>query len=88
MAAGKAIVSTSVGAEGFATTNNEELLIADGPAEFALATLHLLNSPEERARLGEQAQLLANAYDWQKVMPSFDPVYGQLLEDSRPASTG
>jgi glycosyltransferase involved in cell wall biosynthesis len=87
MAAGKAIVSTGVGAEGFAATNDKELLIANDAAEFASATLHLLNSPEERVRLGEQARLLAQAYDWQKVMPSFDAVYGQLLGDSRPASS-
>jgi glycosyltransferase involved in cell wall biosynthesis len=87
MAAGKAIVSTGVGAEGFAATNDKELLIADEPAEFASAALSLLNSPEERTRLGEQARLLAQAYDWQKVMPSFDAVYSQLLGNSRPASS-
>jgi glycosyltransferase involved in cell wall biosynthesis len=83
MAAGKAIVSTSVGAEGFNVSSDKELLIADKAAEFAAATLYLLNNPGERARLGEQARALAQNYDWRQVVPLFDTVYAKLHEDSR-----
>ena len=79
MAAGKAIVSTSVGAEGFPVQPNRHLFLAENAHEMAAAILRLLDQPEERRRLGEAARCLACQYDWRRVIPAFDTVYSQLL---------
>ncbi len=80
MAAGKAIVSTPMGAEGFPVQDQQELLLAVTPDEMATAVNHLLDSPEERKRLGKNAQTLADQYDWQHVVPKFEPIYQQLCD--------
>ncbi len=81
MAAGKALVSTPVGAEGFPVTHDQELLLVDEAGEMATAVLHLLNHPEERQRLGRAAQHFARQYDWRKVVPQFLEVYEKLSDE-------
>ncbi len=75
MAAGKAIVSTTVGAEGFPVQSGREVVLADSPGEFAQAVLALLADEEERARLGAAACQFARQYDWRVVVPLFNQVY-------------
>ena len=79
MAAGKALVSTAVGAEGFPVADNRELLLVEDGVGFGTAVLHLLNHPEERQRLGQAAQQFAQQYDWRVVVPRFLEIYGELL---------
>ena len=81
MAAGKAIVSTRIGAEGFPVTAGQELLLADGAAEMGTAVLHLLENPEERQRLGQHAQQFAQQYDWRVVIPRFDDIYAGVMRE-------
>lgn len=75
MAAGKAIVSTPIGAEGFAVQAGQELLLAETAGEMRTAVLHLLDHPEERQRLGQNARQFAQQYDWRQVIPRFDELY-------------
>jgi glycosyltransferase involved in cell wall biosynthesis len=82
MAAGKALVSTAVGAEGFPVQHNRELLLVDDTLEMATAVLQLLNAPTQRQRLGQAAQQFAQQYDWRVVVPRFLEIYGQLLGSS------
>ena len=86
MAAGKAVVSTAVGAEGFPVQHNRELVMVDEAAGMATAVLQLLNNPEERQRLGQAAQQFAQQYDWRVVVPRFLTIYAQLLND-RPSNS-
>jgi glycosyltransferase involved in cell wall biosynthesis len=79
MAAGKAMVSTAVGAEGFPVQHNRELLLVENGVEMATAVLQLLNNPQERQRLGQAAQQFAQQYDWRVVVPRFLQGYGRLL---------
>lgn len=79
MAAGCAVVSTTVGAEGFPVESGRELVLADTPGEFAAAVLALLADPARRTALGEQARAFAAQYDWRQVAPLFDRVYDDLL---------
>ena len=53
LAMGKAIVSTTVGAEGLDLRDGEEILIADEPTAFADAVIRLLTDSELRRRVGE-----------------------------------
>lgn len=60
-ASGKAIVTTSHGLPGTAMGHEEQLLVGDTPAEFAAATLRLLESDALRGRLGQRALATAKS---------------------------
>lgn len=76
MAMNKAIVSTAVGCEGFDLAPDQELLIADEPADFAAAVVALLRDPERRERMGRAARRFAGSrYDWRMIVPRLEGVY-------------
>ena len=76
MAMGKAIVSTTLGCEGFDLISGQHLVLADTPSEFASAVVALLQDPEQRARLGQAAnQRAASQYDWSTIVPRLEKVY-------------
>src|SRR4029077_10492473 len=58
MAMGKAVVSTSVGAEGLPVLAGENIRLADTTAEFAHSVVALLRDPNQRKRLGTAARNL------------------------------
>ncbi|MGH9326777.1 MAG: glycosyltransferase [Terriglobia bacterium] len=73
MAMGKAIVSTSVGAEGLPITHGENILLADEPQQFANSVVRLLRTPREIGRLGEAARkLVEQDYGWAAVAAQFE----------------
>ncbi len=57
-AAARAVVSTSIGAEGLGARDDEHLLIADDPAAFAAAVERVLNDVGLRRRLGQAGSAL------------------------------
>lgn len=79
MAMGAPTVSTRIGAEGLDLVDEEELLLADSPAEFASAVLRLLEDRALRkriARAGRRAVL--NRFDWERLAPTLLDVYNRL----------
>jgi len=72
----RAIVSTSLGCEGFPVENGRELVIADSPRQFADAVVALLRDPARRAELGAAARTFVQAYDWKNIIPRLEVVYG------------
>ncbi len=60
MALGRAIISTTVGAEGINYTNGADIIIANDADTFAAAVLKALNNETLRQSLGQQAQILVN----------------------------
>jgi sugar transferase (PEP-CTERM/EpsH1 system associated) len=77
MAMAKAIVSTSVGCEGFGLVPGQELVVADTPTEFAREVLALLNDAPRRQGLGRAARDFAAAkFDWPLIVPRLERVYG------------
>lgn len=87
MAMGKAIVSTSLGAEGIEAVPGRDILIADDPETFAAAVVRLLDDPSLRARMGAAARRLAEErYSWvaaAATLESFfrDVVFRQALRE-------
>ncbi len=76
MAMGKAIVSTTLGCEGFELVPGQELAIADAPAEFAATVLALLRDPERREAMGRAGRrLAASRYDWRMIVPKLEKVH-------------
>jgi glycosyltransferase involved in cell wall biosynthesis len=79
MAAGCAIVSTHVGAQGLGVTPDEEMMLADSPEGFAQATVTLLRDPVLRKRMGQAAQrLVCEQYDWSAILPRLLKVYREM----------
>ena len=73
MAMGKAVVSTTVGAEGLPVTHGQDVLIADEPARFAQAVVHMIRDVDDRRRLERAArQLVVDKYDWSAVAADFE----------------
>jgi polysaccharide biosynthesis protein PslH len=79
MSAGKAVVSTSIGAEGYPIQPDRDIVIADEPEEMARAIIKLLNKPDKRRELGIAAWQLAQAYDWRTMIPPIRQLYEDLL---------
>jgi polysaccharide biosynthesis protein PslH len=68
LAMGKAVVSTSVGAEGLPVTGGEHVMVADSPETFAREIVHLLRDIDHRRRLETAARaLVVERYDWSAV---------------------
>jgi polysaccharide biosynthesis protein PslH len=73
LAMGKAVVSTTVGAEGLAVTPGRDVAIADQPDEFARAVIALLRDPDQRRALGRAGrQLVQSRYSWEHVSLDFE----------------
>jgi polysaccharide biosynthesis protein PslH len=62
MAMAKAVVSTTIGAEGLPVAPSEHFLLADDAHRFAGAVLQLLRSPADRVRLGRDAHRFVSAH--------------------------
>jgi glycosyltransferase involved in cell wall biosynthesis len=80
MAAGKAVVSTSVGAEGLDVTDGQDVILADTAPEFAAAVIEVLESPGRRRALESAAVRLAAQYDWSIVTERFERALMQAIE--------
>ncbi len=68
MSMGKAVVSTTIGAEGLPVTHDRDVVIADDASDFADAIVGLLRDAPRRERLAAAArQLVVEKYDWSAV---------------------
>ena len=72
-AAGRAVVSTSIGAEGLPARDGENLLLADDARTFADAVTQLLMDDGLRARLGETGRaLFESEFTWDCAWKKLD----------------
>lgn len=84
LASGRALVSTSVGCEGLALADGDELLIRDDPETFAAATLRLLAEPKLRERLaGRGREVVAERYDWRVLGDGLANALQQIASPAR-----
>jgi glycosyltransferase involved in cell wall biosynthesis len=74
MAMGKALVSTSIGAEGLSFQNGRDLMLADDASSFADAILLLLRDAQLRRRFEQAAVVQAAQFDWSVVAQQFADV--------------
>lgn len=67
-AMGRAVVSTSIGCEGLATVDGENILIRDDPKDFANGILAALGDDELRRRLGQGGRAtVERLYSWDVI---------------------
>jgi len=79
MAMGKAIVTTSIGAEGLEVIHEKHVLIADDPKIFASQILLLFNNPALRKYLAQNArQLVEERYSWKIIGKKLNNIYSSL----------
>lgn len=79
MACGCTIVATSTAASGLSEQARAAMLLADDAASFAQAVQDLLDDPERRAALGQQARAaVAEAYDWSRLIPQLLNIYAEV----------
>ncbi|HYM20929.1 MAG TPA: glycosyltransferase family 4 protein [Candidatus Kapabacteria bacterium] len=82
-AAGKAVVSTRIGAEGNKGTDGTHLFLRDDAESFAISVLRLLRDAPLRAQIGANARKLTeDEYSWQRIAQEFVKVYEGVLERS------
>jgi glycosyltransferase involved in cell wall biosynthesis len=80
---GKAVVSTSVGAEGLPLVDGQHFVRADGAEDFARATVSLLRDPRRRKALGASGKELVQAhYSWRNVARTFESHCQDALQQS------
>ena len=81
MAMGKAIVSTTLGAEGIEAVPGRDILIEDQPAAFADAVSRLLAEPGLAARIGRSArQQAVERYGWSEAARALEGFYRRILD--------
>ncbi|MGE3512275.1 MAG: glycosyltransferase [Vicinamibacterales bacterium] len=90
MAMGKAVVSTTVGAEGLPVTHDRDLLLADDPPAFAAAVVQLLRDvPRRRAMEAAARAHVVARHDWAVVSRDLDAALRAAADGaSRSRSTG
>ena len=75
MAMEKAIVSTTIGAEGLPVRHDVELLLADSPQSFAQSVVRLLRDQTVARKLGQQAaKTVREQFGWSKVAREFSEI--------------
>jgi sugar transferase (PEP-CTERM/EpsH1 system associated) len=81
MSMGKAVVSTSVGAEGLPVEHTKNIILADSPEEFASQVVRLLRDQRAREAIGRAARkLVEENYSWASVARSFEGVLHRAME--------
>ena len=81
MALGKAIVSTTIGAEGIHYTDGKDILIADTAEEFVEAIEKCLAGPEFCRKMGNQARtLILKEHSLDVVVKKLESFYTRVLE--------
>jgi glycosyltransferase involved in cell wall biosynthesis len=79
MSMAKAVVSTTVGAEGLPVTSGRNIVIADEPGDFARAVVALIRDADARRRLEQEARrLVVDHYDWSAVATDFEEALERL----------
>ncbi len=81
MAMGKALVSTSIGAEGLELQSGRDLLLADDARAFTEAILLLLRDAGIRRQYEQAAAQLARQNDWSKITLKFTAVLEKAAQD-------
>jgi glycosyltransferase involved in cell wall biosynthesis len=86
MATAKAVVSTTIGAEGLDVHHGHDILLADDARSFAKAVVLLLRDPNVRACYEAAAAETAARYDWPAIGERFSEVLQSVAEKKSSAS--
>jgi len=88
MAAGKAVVSTSVGAEGLVVHHGSDIWLADDAGSLAEAVVALLLNRELRRDMERAAAAQARKFDWSAVAEKFRLALGKAVRSGKSSQAG
>jgi polysaccharide biosynthesis protein PslH len=88
MATAKAVVSTTVGAEGLDVHHGRDILLADDASSFAHSVIMLLRDPEHRRRYEKAAAETAARYDWPAIGERFSEILQAVTQNKAFAARG
>lgn len=84
-AMGKAIVATSVSTEGLEAVDNENILIANNPNQFANCIIGLLKDTELRKKIGQKSrELVEHKYTWKIQSAKLESLFFKILMSNEP----
>jgi glycosyltransferase involved in cell wall biosynthesis len=84
MAMGQAVVSTHLGCEGLDVRPDQDLLVADSPAEQAAAIAQVLSDPELASALGRSGRArVVELYGWDAVTAGLDDFVLSIVQRHR-----
>ena len=76
----KAVVSTTIGAEGLNLVDQQEIILADQPDQFAKSIIELLDDAQRRRLLGEKGrERVEKNYGWPAIAENLRQVYQNLV---------
>ena len=77
----KALVSTSLGAEGVPLEAGRHCLLADAPESFADSVVELFRNPQRRVELGEAGRLLVEEkFGWESIASTLFTEYERVVK--------
>ncbi len=80
MALGLPVLSTTIGVEGLAVTDGQELIIRDSGDSLAQASVELLGDTNRRRSLSVAARVqVMRRYDWEQIVNELDTLYTGLV---------
>jgi glycosyltransferase involved in cell wall biosynthesis len=83
LAMSKAIVTTSVGAEGIDVKNGEEIFIEDTAQEFSSRVVTLLKDENLCNKIAKNAAEKSLSYDWKNIQKQQETVYQFIVNKTR-----
>ena len=73
MYAGRPVITTKIGNEGIDAVSGENIVIGQTKEDFRRETIKLLDSPEERARLGNAANaFVLRKFSWDGILTAYE----------------
>jgi glycosyltransferase involved in cell wall biosynthesis len=79
MALGRPVVSTTIGCEGLDVVDNEHLMVADTPEQFAEKIERLLTDRQLFERISANGRkLVETRYDWDRIAEQLMDVYAEI----------
>jgi glycosyltransferase involved in cell wall biosynthesis len=80
MALGKAVLSTSIGAEGIEADPDTQIVIADDPVNFTFQAINLLNDRDRLIEIGKNAKIFAKVkLDNNRITESLFNFYKEVI---------
>lgn len=84
MAAGRAVITSSMVAEGIKAISGRDLVVADTPQQFSAAAVDLLKHPSRRNAIGVQARkFVENHFSWDAVNQRLDVIHPIVDQKSK-----
>jgi glycosyltransferase involved in cell wall biosynthesis len=80
MAAGLPVITTSDGHEGIGAKHDDEIIVADGPEEFAQRAVELLQDGQKRKNIGMKGlDFIRRNHCWEEIIGKLENIFQESL---------